>query len=384
MLNYKSKAVNIIFYCIATLVTAALMPITVNVNPDFWSIIGVVCGHIFALLGGGITVSLIILLIRMIFNRKRLFDFFMNTLWCSTLVVAVFATTGQLILYTQKHNALMEHMENALLYNLGYILIAAFYYYKKSDKSKIADIEEVSSDSDHSVTGNKESNRNVISKKKVAVLKWVSIVLAVLAILGLLCITVFDSDSDKQSKIALDEVEELDARKSLNQDLSNKQDSGILYDEYLMVFSNGMHIWEREMFRNNSDNILQNQIPTYGMVKYVKNDNISLESYYRITIGKDSEIWDGAKLMRNVSNLLSKYPSAEVNKLERVVGEYDFAKHILRMEFYKQYSSEYELGDFEHFCKKIAVKDKRRILYDTLKKDHDIGTYDEFERQLGY
>ena len=55
-----------------------------------------------------------------------------------------------------------------------------------------------------------------------------------------------------------------------------------------------------------------------------------------------------------------------------------------RKKLYDALSGEYEMGTYDQFCKDIQDSGKRKRLYDATSKEYDYGTYDSFSRQLGF
>lgn len=53
-----------------------------------------------------------------------------------------------------------------------------------------------------------------------------------------------------------------------------------------------------------------------------------------------------------------------------------------RKKLYDALSKEYDMGTFEQFCKDIQDEGKRRKLYDATSNEYDYGSYDSFSRQL--
>lgn len=55
-----------------------------------------------------------------------------------------------------------------------------------------------------------------------------------------------------------------------------------------------------------------------------------------------------------------------------------------RKKLYDALSGEYDMGTYDQFCKDIQDSGKRKRLYDATSKEYDYGTYDSFSRQLGF
>lgn len=55
-----------------------------------------------------------------------------------------------------------------------------------------------------------------------------------------------------------------------------------------------------------------------------------------------------------------------------------------RKKLYTNLSQEYDLGDYESFCKDLDDADKRRKLYDAVSEDYELGDYNTYEEWLGY
>ena len=55
-----------------------------------------------------------------------------------------------------------------------------------------------------------------------------------------------------------------------------------------------------------------------------------------------------------------------------------------RKKLYDALSDEYDMGTYDQFCKDIQDSGKRKRLYDATSKEYDYGTYDSFSRQLGF
>lgn len=54
-----------------------------------------------------------------------------------------------------------------------------------------------------------------------------------------------------------------------------------------------------------------------------------------------------------------------------------------RKKLYDALSGEYDMGTYDQFCKDIQDSGKRKRLYDATSKEYDYGTYDSFSKQLG-
>ena len=133
MVNFCSKKVNVIAYCLATLTTSLFLPLGDNLAG--LAVIGGICAYWFSFMLGGLGISVVIYLIRIIFNRKNKFEFFMNTLWCSTLVFAILITASQLALQTSMRTSSFDHIGEAAVSNLAYIIIAVIFFYKRQQAS---------------------------------------------------------------------------------------------------------------------------------------------------------------------------------------------------------------------------------------------------------
>ena len=55
-----------------------------------------------------------------------------------------------------------------------------------------------------------------------------------------------------------------------------------------------------------------------------------------------------------------------------------------RKKLYDALSGEYDMGTYDQFCKDIQDSGKRKRLYDATSKEYDYGSYDSFSRQLGF
>lgn len=55
-----------------------------------------------------------------------------------------------------------------------------------------------------------------------------------------------------------------------------------------------------------------------------------------------------------------------------------------KRKLYDALSNDYDMGTYEQFRKDLEDKDKRRKLYDATSEAYDFGDYDQFEAQLGY
>ena len=55
-----------------------------------------------------------------------------------------------------------------------------------------------------------------------------------------------------------------------------------------------------------------------------------------------------------------------------------------RKKLYDALSDEYDMGTYDQFCKDIQDSGKRKRLYDATSKEYDYGTYDSFSKQLGF
>lgn len=55
-----------------------------------------------------------------------------------------------------------------------------------------------------------------------------------------------------------------------------------------------------------------------------------------------------------------------------------------RKKLYDALSGEYDMGTYDQFCKDIQDSAKRKRLYDATSKEYDYGTYDSFSKQLGF
>lgn len=55
-----------------------------------------------------------------------------------------------------------------------------------------------------------------------------------------------------------------------------------------------------------------------------------------------------------------------------------------RKKLYDALSDKYDMGTYDQFCKDIQDSGKRKRLYDATSKEYDYGTYDSFSRQLGF
>lgn len=142
MINYTSKKTNVIFYLVATLISAAFIPVSVDSASDTSFVIGGILGQFSALIAFGLCGSFVIYLIRLIFNKDKKFVFFMNVIWCTTFIIALFSTAGKLMAASPKRLPMTDHLSTALIYNLGYIIIALFFYYKRNEALK-ADVPKV-------------------------------------------------------------------------------------------------------------------------------------------------------------------------------------------------------------------------------------------------
>ena len=54
-----------------------------------------------------------------------------------------------------------------------------------------------------------------------------------------------------------------------------------------------------------------------------------------------------------------------------------------RRKLYNALSKDYDMGTFDQFCKDIQDEGKRKKLYDVTSKEYDYGSYDSFSKQLG-
>ena len=128
-INFSSKKVNVIAYCMATFATSVFLPQSGNFAG--LAVLGGICAYWFSFMLGGLGITVVIYLIRIIFNRKNKFEFFMNTLWCSTLVFAILITASQLALQTSMRTSSFDHIGKAAVSNLAYIIIAVIFFYKR-------------------------------------------------------------------------------------------------------------------------------------------------------------------------------------------------------------------------------------------------------------
>lgn len=60
----------------------------------------------------------------------------------------------------------------------------------------------------------------------------------------------------------------------------------------------------------------------------------------------------------------------------------DFNMEDKRKILYNQLSKDYELGDFDSFSSKLDDETKRKAFYDTVSKDYDLGDYDSFVSKI--
>ena len=55
-----------------------------------------------------------------------------------------------------------------------------------------------------------------------------------------------------------------------------------------------------------------------------------------------------------------------------------------KKKLYDALSKDYDMGTYEQFCKDIQDSGKRKRLYDATSKDYDYGSFDSFNKQLGF
>lgn len=55
-----------------------------------------------------------------------------------------------------------------------------------------------------------------------------------------------------------------------------------------------------------------------------------------------------------------------------------------KKKLYEALSKDYDMGTYEQFCKDIQDSGKRKRLYDATSKDYDYGSFDSFNKQLGF
>lgn len=55
-----------------------------------------------------------------------------------------------------------------------------------------------------------------------------------------------------------------------------------------------------------------------------------------------------------------------------------------KKKLYDALSKDYDMGTYEQFCKDIQDSGKRKRLYDATSKDYDYGSFDSFSKQLGF
>ena len=60
----------------------------------------------------------------------------------------------------------------------------------------------------------------------------------------------------------------------------------------------------------------------------------------------------------------------------------DFNMEDKRKILYNQLSKDYELGDFDSFSSKLDDENKRKAFYDAVSKDYDLGDYDSFVSKI--
>lgn len=155
MIDFSSRKVNILAYCLATLTTSIFLPKGDNLAG--LAVIGGICGYWFTFIVSGIGISVVIYLIRIIFNRKNQFEFFMNTLWCSTCVFAIFSVAGMLSAQATKYTSFTDYLSSGLMYNLVYLVIAIFLFYKKKEVADKTCVDELSTTSEVSTPKQEKS-----------------------------------------------------------------------------------------------------------------------------------------------------------------------------------------------------------------------------------
>ena len=119
-------------YCLVSFLAVAIYP---SKDDYIFSAIGEKIGAFIAYVLWGITISGIILLIRIIFNRKNKFDFFMNTLWWSTLVAALLGIIESLSSHDVLERPSVYHWVLGFVYTLPAIIIAIILFYKRKQNS---------------------------------------------------------------------------------------------------------------------------------------------------------------------------------------------------------------------------------------------------------
>lgn len=155
MIDFSSKKVNILAYSLATLATSILLPKGDNLAG--LAVIGGICGYWFTFIVSGLGISVVIYLIRIIFNRKNQFEFFMNTLWCSTCVFSIFSVAGMLSAQATKYTSFTDYLSSGLMYNLVYLVIAIFLFYKKKELADKTCVDDLSTTSEASTLNQEKS-----------------------------------------------------------------------------------------------------------------------------------------------------------------------------------------------------------------------------------
>lgn len=145
----------ILAYSLATLATSILLPKGDNLAG--LAVIGGICGYWFTFIVSGLGISVVIYLIRIIFNRKNQFEFFMNTLWCSTCVFSIFSVAGMLSAQATKYTSFTDYLSSGLMYNLVYLVIAIFLFYKKKELADKTCVDDLSTTSEASTLNQEKS-----------------------------------------------------------------------------------------------------------------------------------------------------------------------------------------------------------------------------------
>ena len=132
MINFNSKKVNITLYCLVSFLAVAIYP---SKYDYIFSAIGEKIGAFIAYVTWGLIISGLIFLIRIIFDRKNKFDFFMNTLWWSTLLATLLGIIETLSSRDTLDRASVYHWVMGFVYTLPAIIIAIIFFYKRKQNS---------------------------------------------------------------------------------------------------------------------------------------------------------------------------------------------------------------------------------------------------------
>lgn len=167
MINFNSKRTHIISYCLVSFLSVAIYPSTYDY---IFSSIGEKIGAAIAYIFWGLTFAGMIFLVRIIFNRKNKFTFFMNTLWCTTLASSYLGIIGTLDKVDTLGRNIFYHWAMSLVYTLPAIILAIYLYYKRrqaySDVEKPGDFNEEISKSSQIM--NESSSGNSINPAEVS------------------------------------------------------------------------------------------------------------------------------------------------------------------------------------------------------------------------